>query len=309
MPQVSPHNAAVRHHMKTLVSEAFEDPTIAQIRRGAENFGRIAQPRHGAPLGSIPVDVDGVTGEWFVPADADTTKRILYFHGGGWFLNSVDTHRRLIAEIARVARRPVLAIDYRLAPEHAFPKGLEDCATALAWLFDNGPNGPEAARDVAVAGDSSGGNLTAAVTLHALANGGRAPDRIALICPVTDPRQPPRRPEPKGLDDPAMANEVVVFTLTHYTPDDPSGDNPLIAPLSAGPDLLRRFPPTLIQVGSDEFLRDQCVEFAAALWSEDVPVHLSVWPKMPHVWHHFIDELPRARQAIREIVEFFDTSV
>jgi len=101
------------------------------------------------------VSAGGIDAEWIVPADAPEDKAILYFHGGGFRLGSVASHRDLIARIAEVSRCRVLAINYRLAPEYRFPAALEDALTAFDWMRTQGFN-PES---IALAGDSAGGNL------------------------------------------------------------------------------------------------------------------------------------------------------
>jgi len=243
-----------------------------------------------------------VPGEWFIPPDADLTHRCLYIHGGGWVAGSIDTHRQLIDAIAIQSCVPVFAIDYRLAPEAPFPSGIEDCAAMVDWLRNNGPHGQSEARAVTVAGDSAGGNYAAAITVDALANGRAAADALVLISPVVDFRPPAKFAS--GVEDPLAAGGPREPIFRYYATKGEDPGLPLISPRAAPSQILSCFPPTLIQVGAVEVLRDQGVDFSAALWDLDVPVRLSVWPHMPHVFQLFVQELASARQAIREISDF-----
>src|SRR5215813_15009371 len=108
------------------------------------------------------VDIDGVPGEWSDVPGSDDSRVLLYFHGGGYCSGSIVSHRRLVTEAGRKAGRRTLAVDYRLAPEHRFPAALEDAVKAWRFLRGQGI----AARDIAVGGDSAGGNLTVGLINH-----------------------------------------------------------------------------------------------------------------------------------------------
>src|SRR5476649_2361905 len=108
-----------------------------------------------------PVDANGVKAEWTSTPDADPSSAILYLHGGGYVICSLDSHRHLMAEVGRASGARTLAIDYRLAPEHPFPAPIEDTVAAYRYLLDSGikPN------RIALAGDSAGGGLVVASLL------------------------------------------------------------------------------------------------------------------------------------------------
>lgn len=111
---------------------------------------------------------------------------ILFFHGGGWVLGSLDTHDPLARRICNAAGATVLSVDYRLAPEHPFPAAPEDCYAALQWAAANAPRFDTDASRIAVTGDSAGGNLAAVVCLMARDRGGTMPAHQGLIYPITD---------------------------------------------------------------------------------------------------------------------------
>lgn len=295
---------SVKDHLAAVASASLKlNGTIETFRHVMEYYSDNGTPRPLSCPSWVATEAP-VAGEWFVPPDADQSRRCLYIHGGGWVAGSIDTHRHLIDAIATESGVPVFAIDYRLAPEAPFPAGLEDCITVAQWLRHNGPNGPSEPCQITVGGDSAGGNYAAALTIDALVNGKQPPDALILISPVTDFR-PPEKP-PVGVMDPIASGEGREPVYGYYVTNGETPDNPLISPRAASDDILARFPPTLIQIGGDEVLRDQGVDFAAALWESDAPVHLSVWPYMPHVFQLFLGDLESAHRAVLEMAEFIN---
>ena len=128
------------------------------------------------------VDCDGVAGEWSIVPGSEPSRVLLYFHGGGYCSGSIVSHRRLVTEAGRAARTRTLAIDYRLAPEHPYPAAHEDALTAWRFLRRQGI----AATDIAVGGDSAGGNLTLGLISRLRAAGEPLPACAWLISPWTD---------------------------------------------------------------------------------------------------------------------------
>ncbi|MBY0395192.1 MAG: alpha/beta hydrolase, partial [Thermoleophilia bacterium] len=168
---------------------------LAAMRAQVDSYGDVG-PR--GPLLGVEVQAvsaDGVDAEWLVPPAAGATPagRIVYLHGGGWVAGGRESHRPMAAELARRSGWPVLLLDYRLAPEHPFPTGLEDCARGFAWAEQNGPEGSGGATALVLAGDSAGANLAVALTLQLSRSGGRIPDRLALLSPPLDGRPNPAR--------------------------------------------------------------------------------------------------------------------
>jgi acetyl esterase/lipase len=301
-------SAAIRDHLANLAVSAGEYSDAAQATRYMMGNYSNNGTKRALNCERRPVSADGVDAVWFIPSGADTSRRGVYIHGGGWMAGSTDTHKYLIDAIAVATGRPILGLDYRLAPEHPFPAGLEDCARALAWCRANGPDGPSQAADVALLGDSAGGNLVATTTLRAISKGEALPDALVMLAPVTDVRA--SVPPATGLRDPVVSAEGMAATAPFYVAgkaelDDTSVlDDPLVSPVAASAEQLAKFPRTLIQAGSDEYLRDQGVALAAGLWSAGVAVHLSVWANQIHVFHLFLNDIPVADLAIGEIATF-----
>jgi acetyl esterase/lipase len=245
------------------------------------------------------------TAEWVTPQDADPGHRIVYIHGGGWVGGCPHDYRAMTATLARLARASVLVVDYRLAPEHHFPSGLEDCANAFRWAALNGPDSggrkEAAARRLSLVGDSAGGNLAAATCLKLAANNERLPDRLVLIAGTLDNLPPPDR---AGIDDPIATAESLAAATVAYLG---SGGNPSdyhVSPVYAPRDLLTKFPPTLLQASAIEALIHDTRKFATCLEDAGVRTNLSVWPELPHVWHAFLGLFPEAMEALQEIADF-----
>src|SRR5271165_1449288 len=131
----------------------------AERRERLDDFGRAIGVPADARL--EPIEIHGVPAEWSTTPEADATRAVLYLHGGGYMAGSIVSHRYVAVEIGRAARARTLALGYRLAPEHRYPAQLEDALAAWQYLRDQG----FAAKNIAVGGDSAGGNLTLALLL------------------------------------------------------------------------------------------------------------------------------------------------
>ncbi len=224
------------------------------------------------------------------------TVRLLYLHGGGWVSGSGGNYLPLAADISVAAKCAVLLPDYRLAPEHPFPAGLEDCISAHDWLIANGPSGPGPAKATFIAGDSAGGNLTLA-TLLALRDRKRPlPAGGIALSAATDFTLASE--SLKTVHDPIIsARTMPEFRDRYLKKTDPR--NPLASPVFGD---YRGIPPLLIQVGEHEMLRDDSVRVAKKALSDGIPVKFEVWPGMVHVFQ--IRGLPESRKAIEQIAKF-----
>lgn len=223
-------------------------------------------------------------------------RRILFLHGGAYICGSPELYRQLLWRIAGAARAEVAAIDYRLAPEHPFPAALDDAVAAWRALLIEGGE----PQQIAVVGDSAGGGLTLALALRLRDAGEPLPGAVVALSPWTDLACTGESLYRKAAADPILNPDDVAHLAGFYLSGaDPH--SPYASPLYGDP---RGLPPTLIQVGSDEILRDDAVRMADRMRLAGVPVELESWPRMPHVWHAFAALLPEARQAIARIGEF-----
>lgn len=243
-----------------------------------------------------PVSAGGVDAEWIVPADAPDDKAILYFHGGGFRIGSVASHRELIAQIADASGCRVLAINYRLSPEHRFPAALDDGLAAYRYLLDQGIR-PES---VAFAGDSAGGNLALATMLALRAGGEPLPAAGVLMSPWTDLAATGASYESRAEADPIHQRAMILALARNYLGEAGDPTDPLASPLYAD---LAGLPPLLIQAGDRETVLDDSTMLAAAARAAGVDVRFEVWDNMIHVFQMF-PEIPQAGEAIASLAKF-----
>jgi epsilon-lactone hydrolase len=237
------------------------------------------------------VDLGGVGGEWSMAPGSDQARVLIYFHGGGYCSGSIRSHRRLVSEAGRAAGIRTLAVGYRLAPEHPFPAAFDDALTA--WRFVR-RQGIGAAR-IAVGGDSAGGGLTAALINRLREAGEEQPACAWLVSPWTDLTMSGATLSSKDAVDPLIHKPYLEELAGAYLPAAIDRKDPRVSPLYAD---LRGFPPTLIQIGSDETLLDDSVRFAAAAGKADVALTLEIWPHMIHAWHLWNAHLEDGRRAL-----------
>ncbi len=237
------------------------------------------------------VDIGGVDGEWSIVPGSDEARVLIYFHGGGYCSGSIRSHRRMVSEAGRAAGIRTLAVGYRLAPEHPFPAAFDDALTAWRFVRRQGI----AAAHVAVGGDSAGGGLTAALINRLREAGGEQPACTWLVSPWTDLTMSGTTLSSKDAVDPLIHKPYLEELAGAYLPAAIDRKDPRVSPLYAD---LRGFPPTLIQIGSDETLLDDSVRFAAAAGKADVAVTLEIWPHMIHAWHLWNAHLEDGRRAL-----------
>ena len=238
-----------------------------------------------------PVSAAGVNAEWTTTPGAFTQRAILYFHGGGYVVGSLDSHRHVVSEIGRAAATRVLALDYRLAPEDPFPAPVEDALAAYRFLLAQG----YAASSIALAGDSAGGGLVVATMLAIRASGLPQPACGWAISPWVDMLSTGASITGKSAEDPMVQKEGLDMMARLYVGGaDPK--NPLASPLYAD---FTGLAPLFIQVGAAETLFDDAISLARLAGAAHVAVTLEVWPEMIHVWPLFHPNLAAGRRAIQ----------
>lgn len=263
-------------------------PTLEEQRAGAELFGAMSTERAGVTY--EPVTVDGIAGQWVLPQDPASDRVILYLHGGGYVICSVNSHRRMIGHLAAEAGCKALAIDYRLAPEHPHPAAVDDAVKAYRWLLKQG----YAPERVTIAGDSAGGGLTMA-TLVALRDAGDPMPAGALpISPWVDLEALGESMTTNAHVDLMVAAEGLKAMSEAYLQGQ-DARHPTAAPLYAD---LRGLPPLYIQVGGDETLLDDSTRLAAKAAASGVAVRLDVFPEMQHVFQMAAGNVPEADDAL-----------
>ena len=268
--------------------------TVEEMRAGMEAMTGAAPLPEDVRFD--PVDAGGVPAEWTRAPGASDDRTVLYFHGGGYVLGSVATHRGLTAGISRAAGARVLSVDYRLAPENPYPAAVDDGVVAYRFLMSQG-TAPES---IAIAGDSAGGGLMMATLLALRAAGEPLPATGVGISPWVDLTLGGDSMDTKAEEDPMVNREALQPMADAYLA---GGDaraetaSPCFADLAG-------LPPLLIQVGTAETLLDDARRLADRAKTSGVDVTLEEWEGMVHVWHAFAALLPEGQQAIDRIGEF-----
>jgi len=226
--------------LREVISRRVRSDDTAQRRRDIDARGLAYALAADVTL--EPVTANGVKSEWTTTPDADRSRAVLYLHGGGYVIGSLDSHRHLCAEIGRAARARSLAIDYRLAPEHPFPAAVDDSLAAYRFLLASGV----AAGGITIAGDSAGGGLVVAAMLAIRDAGLPQPACGWAISPWVDMEAIGDSMTGKAAADPTVQKAGILDMARQYLNGaDPR--SPLAAPIYAD---LHGLAPLLIQVGA-----------------------------------------------------------
>lgn len=270
----------------------------AVARRARRLFGTPAplQSLRRRGLRLEPVEDGSVRGEW-VTCENPERGVILYIHGGGFLSCSAVTHRPITAALARLTRRRVFSINYRLAPEHRFPAGLDDAFAAYRWLLGRGLS----AGDISVAGDSAGGNLVLGVLLRARDEGLPPPACAVCFSPWTDLAG---TGESVRLNDGRCAMfrpESIDEFANAYLDGSSSTRDPRASPAFAD---LGGLPPLLLQVGSTELLLDDARRVHHKILKAGGSSRLEIFDDVFHCWQMLDGFVPEARAALRQAADF-----
>jgi len=224
------------------------------------------------PAGQIPVRI-------YTPQGRGPFPVLVFFHGGGWVLCSIETEDELCRALTNAAGCIVVSVDYRLAPEHKFPAAMDDCYAATKWVAENANViGGDPTR-VAVGGDSAGGNLAAVVTLMARDRGTPPLVYQLLVYPVTNSafNTPSYRENAEGY---FLTRDAMVWHWDLYLQSEADGQNPYASPLRA--EDLSGIPPALVITAEFDPLRDEGEAYAARLREAGVSVVCTRYNGMIH---------------------------
>jgi monoterpene epsilon-lactone hydrolase len=274
--------------------QSYRSGSIQKERAALEaSVARVPRKRY---ISYEPCSVAGLRAEWITAPSAAEDCTILYLHGGGYILGSINTHRPLAADLSQIARARVLLVEYRLAPEYPFPAALEDALLAYRWLLDQG----SAPRRLAVAGDSAGGGLVISLLVAARDEGRPLPAAAACLSPFVDLTLTGTSFKTRRKADVMIPAHLMPLVIQAYLGEtDPAA--PLASPLYAD---MHGLPPLLIQVGTDEVLLDDATRLASRARDAGVAVTLEIWEGMFHSWQAWGWLLPEAHQALSHVGEF-----
>lgn len=248
-------------------------------------------------LPRVPTVADTLGGVPVARIGAQTGDDVVFhLHGGSYLLGSAAVMSRLSGAIGERAGARVVSVDYRLAPEHPFPAGLDDAVAAYEGLLDSGVP----ASRIAFVGESAGGGLALATVLRARDAGLPLPSSVTVLSPWVDLTMSGASMTERAAKDPSMRKESFEASAPQYHgATDPA--DPLVSPVFAD---LTDLPPLLIQVGSNEILLDDALRLAARAAADEVEVRLEVTPGASHVFQLFGARLDEALVALAGIGSF-----
>ncbi|MBF9237288.1 alpha/beta hydrolase [Hymenobacter sp. BT683] len=277
---------------------ARRKPSVGAMRLAMEAGSMFQFMPWNVHLESLKVD-NRLEAEWLRPRGAHATRVMLYLHGGGYVLGSLNTHRSLVGSLAHRCGLNVLTINYRKAPDHPFPAALDDAKRAYRWLLRHGHQPHE----IVVAGDSAGGGLALALVLALRDAGAALPAAAVGLSPWTDLNLPitalRRVAREEGLLLEALQMRTWGPLYAHKTPL----MHPLLSPAQAD---LHGLPPLLIQISTAEVLYEDVLKFVDKARAAGSKVTLQPFEGLVHWWHLFWRIVPEARQALDQVASFLE---
>jgi acetyl esterase/lipase len=292
--------AILRLVLRVLKKRQGRLPSSAvEVRR---RLGRIEPFVPGPPAGTqtTAIDAGGIPAVRLAVRQSRNDRYVLFFHGGGYAVGTARLYRDFTWRLGAAARACVLYFDYRLAPEHPFPAAIEDAVKVYHWLTERIDT-----RRIAFMGDSSGGGLALATLYRLRDDGFDLPSAAVTVSPWTDLALTGPSLTLNAAADPMLdVANLPALAEGYRAGADPR--NPYVSPLYGDATGL---PSTLIQVGSDEILRDDAVRMADRMRMAGCDVEIEVWPRMPHAWHLYARILPEGRAAIQRIGTFLQARI
>ncbi len=281
--------------VKERIAQSFgswtRDTTLVQMRAGFDDLlaNTLAADIQRISIGAMDAD-------WISAEATGNAPVILYFHGGGYQIGSILSHRELMIRLSQAGRCRVLGFNYRLAPEHRFPAAVEDGITAYRWLLDQGLS----AADIAFAGDSAGAGLAVATMLKARDLAMPLPHCAVLLSPWLDMEAMGETYLSRAEVDPMTQRDKILLMARAYLGKTGDPRDPLASPIHGD---LSGLPPMLIHVGDHETVLDDSRVFAGKAKRAGCQVGLIVWDDMIHHFQVF-NELPQAQASIEAIGAF-----
>jgi monoterpene epsilon-lactone hydrolase len=270
-----------------------QDLSLEQQRSAFEEGG-LAMPLPDEPHDIVSVSLGDIPCMKITPKAATAGKAILYFHGGGYVVGSSLSHRHLMARIAIDAGVTLWSVDYRLAPEHAFPASVDDGLAAFSGLCRIENLSPA---DIVVAGDSAGGGLAMSLILALRDAGDALPAGSVLLSPWLDLTASTKSYVSRASSDPMLTKEQLLYFAGLYQGSSQAA-GPSLSPIHSD---LAGLPQLYVQVGDKEILLDDSQLIATRALGHGVSARIDVYPDMFHVFQYFWPMLPQAREAIKRL--------
>jgi acetyl esterase len=279
---------------------AISTLSVAEARK--RNRDAALREKMGPAVAAVQtLDAHGVPVRFYRGTAAGNLPALVYFHGGGWVFNDLDTHDDVCRMIAHHSGWAVLSVDYRLAPEHKYPAAFDDAYSATVWAWDNAVSIGVDASKIAVGGDSAGGTLAAAVALRARNEKGPEIVFQALVYPITDYYAPGTPSYDEYADGYSLTREEMIWFWRHYLPDNANLDDGYLCPLRASD--LRGLPPAYISTAEYDPLRDEGRRYADRLKAAGVGVSYHHYSDQMHGFVRQFPKIERGRMALIELAD------
>jgi acetyl esterase len=252
---------------------------------------KVLERRIDGPEGTIALRI-------YTPAGGGPFPLMMFFHGSGFVLCSLDTHDGMCRNLAAGIGCVVVSVDYRLAPEHKFPKGLDDCLAATRWAADNAAELGIDPAFIMVAGDSAGGNMAAVTALRLRDQGGPGLCGQMLLYPVTDYHTPGTPSYVENADGYGLTRDTMKWFWAHYLTDPAEAENPHASPLRARD--FAGLPPAYVSSAEYDPLRDEAERYGMRLRQAGVPTEITRFPGMNHGFLFWVGMVGGADSAMAE---------
>ena len=275
----------------------MEDMTLKELRA----FLAPLPKDQRRPVGGFKdvVTPEGIPVRLYTPTQRRSDALLVYIHGGGFVLGSVESHDNVARELCEALGAATISIEYRLAPEHRFPAAPDDCLAGVLWAARNAEALGANPGRIILSGDSAGANLAAVTCLRLRDEGGPAIAGQVLVYPVTDYHTPPTPSYIENADGFALTRSAMIRFWRDYITDPSEQRHPYAAPLNA-PNL-SNLPPALVLTAEYDPLRDEGEAYAEKLRGAGVPVSLKRYDGLIHGFLRMTAASPRAAESVDQI--------
>jgi acetyl esterase len=282
------------HTLPVDVARAQYEARIALMSTPAEIAGVREQTIDG-PGGPLGIRI-------YAPHGTAPFPLLVFFHGSGFVLCSLDTHDGMCRNLCAGAGCVVASVDYRLAPEHKFPAGIDDCLHATRWAATHATELGADPMRVAVAGDSAGANMAAVTALRVRDEGSPALCGQLLLYPVTDYHTPGTPSYEENAEGYGLTRDTMKWFWAHYLKDASEGEHPYASPLRAAD--LSGLPPALLITAEYDPLRDEGEFYAEKLRTAGVPTALTRYDGVNHGFMFWVGVVDKAGVAMNEACDW-----
>ena len=278
-------------HTQTVEEVRASYDAMAQFREAQEEVHAVENRMIPGPAGEIPVRI-------YTPEGTGPFPVLVYFHGGGWTIGTLDSHDDVCRALTNQAQCIVISVDYRLAPEHKFPAAVEDAYAATVWAAQNAASIHGDPARIAVGGDSAGGNLAAVVSQMARDKDGPKLVYQLLVYPATDYFIPGTASIRENANGYLLTLDSMIWFWNHYATSEEDAYNPMMAPLRAKD--FHNLPPALVITAEYDPLRDEGEIYAAKLQEAGISVTATRYNGMIHGFFSMSSLMDQAKVAIAE---------